>query len=303
MAAARPDQPAWIRDMGVNAKGEIKEVGRDRLNPQHYPVLFPKIRPAMMEHKQGFLSCSSTAEANDIVSAFNAYQDAHPGGRRLRIAAFHSKLGKNDAESARLQKQVKEAFERGEIDYLVTVHMLDEGLNFGRMSLYIDLNKAPPIKTVMQRIGRLMRFAPKDDHGYKEHVDIMMMADLNAESAKDMLELADMVKKQRFRPDPNGDDPKPDEIEKLPYAVEDIAWDLDKLVARLRAQGKEFFTKEQKQFEAGSADAERVLDYAARAGRLPRGERNSSERVLHNLLSQYLDMPVADRNAKVFTMN
>jgi hypothetical protein len=87
------------------------------------------------------------------------------------------------------EKKIRGAFSRGEIDVLITVKMLDEGINFPNMSLYVDLNQKVPVKQRLQRMGRVLRI--KED---KFGATVVGFAHQDADTLRDELQLV-----ERFR--------------------------------------------------------------------------------------------------------
>ena len=79
--------------------------------------------------------------------------------------------------------------------YIVSVRILDEGINLPHLSAYIDLNFNVSIKQMIHRIGRVLRLYPN-----KLTSDVLFLIDYrDEEKARDALSILDQIKNISFR--------------------------------------------------------------------------------------------------------
>jgi superfamily II DNA or RNA helicase len=151
-----------------------------RIRKNRYPELTKRLAPLVDRHKSGFFAANSIEEANELQRAFT---EAMPG---KKFAVFHGDL--SPAERNAIRKRM----ESGEDLFLFTVDLLDEGVNFPHMSLYVDLNRSVGARQLLQRWGRVARLSQG-----KEGVEIATLSDwTDAGSIGDKLELLEKMHSQ-----------------------------------------------------------------------------------------------------------
>lgn len=115
------------------------------LNPQLYHDVFSQLSPQLQPGHNGFITVATTTEADRIL----AYTKLN--FPKLRWATLHSDLSESE------KSQVLAKLKNHEIDFIITVRMLDEGLNFPTLDHYIDLTQMPTRRQFLQRVARVSR--------------------------------------------------------------------------------------------------------------------------------------------------
>lgn len=102
----------------------------------------------------GLIFCSRIAEAEELSEALN---ESEIGGRRLRTRVVSG----ND--SVELREQYVEALESGELDYLLTVDVFNEGVDIPSLNQVVMLRQTQSAIVFVQQLGRgLRKSAGKD---------------------------------------------------------------------------------------------------------------------------------------------
>jgi superfamily II DNA or RNA helicase len=148
------------------------------LNEEHDLALAAELKDRFLAHRKGFIATAEIDEAERIAEVFNRQV---PG---RKFAALHSKMNADE---------VLERFRKGEINYLVTVKKLDEGVNLPDMSLYVDLNRNVGPRQILQRIGRVLRL-----YHNKESSEVVALFNINEQEIREKLVLLDRILKGDF---------------------------------------------------------------------------------------------------------
>ncbi len=198
------------------------------LNPQHLPALLSRLAPRFKQHKHGFVSVGSVTEANDLVDSLNRL----PWPTPRKFAALHSRMTKQE------QKQVLDGLRKGEVNFVVTPRMLDEGINVPDLSLYVDLNHSVGPRQFLQRVGRVLRLAPG-----KESIDVVTLMSVDETNIRDNIHLLTKIREGGLKPGIKIVDA--DEVEQLKdrdqeeEGIERMGEQLEKVEEQLRQ--KEFW--------------------------------------------------------------
>ncbi|MCB0404881.1 MAG: DEAD/DEAH box helicase family protein [Bdellovibrionales bacterium] len=147
------------------------------LNPLHYKNVITLFEPLFLEHQRGFIATSSKDEAEAFTAALNEHFQRKKG-RKPTFAYLHSYM------PAAEKKKVKDDFKAGKIDFLVTIRMMDEGVNVPDLTLFVDINETTPPRQLLQRIGRILRVNP----GKQDPVDVVSFQRINDVEIADMLD-------------------------------------------------------------------------------------------------------------------
>ncbi|MEZ4749423.1 MAG: DEAD/DEAH box helicase family protein [Bdellovibrionota bacterium] len=147
------------------------------LNPLHYKNVITMFEPLFLEHQRGFIATSSKDEAEAFTAALTEHFKGRKG-RKPTFAYLHSYMSAAD------KKKVKDDFKAGKIDFLVTIRMMDEGVNVPDLTLFIDINETTPPRQLLQRIGRILRVNP----GKQDPVDVVSFQRINDVEIADMLD-------------------------------------------------------------------------------------------------------------------
>ncbi|MCB0416176.1 MAG: DEAD/DEAH box helicase family protein [Bdellovibrionales bacterium] len=147
------------------------------LNPLHYKNVITMFEPLFLEHQRGFIATSSKDEAEAFTAALTEHFKGKKG-RKPTFAYLHSYMSASD------KKKVKDDFKAGKIDFLVTIRMMDEGVNVPDLTLFIDINENTPPRQLLQRIGRILRVNP----GKQDPVDVVSFQKISDVEIADMLD-------------------------------------------------------------------------------------------------------------------
>lgn len=104
---------------------------------------------------RGLIFCSRKAEAIDLAELLNQ-RDVY--GHRLRTRAL---TGEHPVEERELVVQM---LERGELDYIVTVDVFNEGIDIPSVNQVVMLRQTQSSIVFTQQLGRGLRKAPGKDH-------------------------------------------------------------------------------------------------------------------------------------------
>ncbi|MBI4404180.1 MAG: DEAD/DEAH box helicase family protein [Deltaproteobacteria bacterium] len=170
-----------------NGRGSSYEI-----NPQYYDAVVKKLRPRFRQHKKGFLTVNSIEEAEALTKRLQAEMPDR------KFAVLHSELGEETADT--IDRARLPSSDPNRIDFLVTVRMLDEGINIPDFSLYIDLNKSLAPRQFMQRVGRVLRLSAN-----KEGVDIVTLMPMDEGSLRENIKVLEAIADNRFKGDHKGE--------------------------------------------------------------------------------------------------
>ncbi|OJU40732.1 MAG: hypothetical protein BGN97_05340 [Microbacterium sp. 69-10] len=104
---------------------------------------------------RGLMFCSRTEEARELVALLNR-RSVH--GRRLRTVALTGQ------DSINTREAVVERLERGELDYIVTVDVFNEGIDIPSVNQVVMLRQTKSSIIFTQQLGRGLRKAAGKDH-------------------------------------------------------------------------------------------------------------------------------------------
>ena len=155
------------------------------LNPAHYENLLRMIiGPILSANKKGFIVTATIAEAERLTEFLNRSVTG------IEFEVLHSQM-EEEARRGVLRRSVNSQGSH----YIVSVRVLDEGINLPHLSAYIDLNFNVSIKQMIHRIGRVLRLYPN-----KLTSDVLFLIDYRDESkARDALSILDKMKNISFR--------------------------------------------------------------------------------------------------------
>ena len=155
------------------------------LNPAHYENLLRMIiGPILSANKKGFIVTATIAEAERLTEFLNRSVTG------IEFEVLHSQMEEEERRGV-LRRSVNSQGSH----YIVSVRVLDEGINLPHLSAYIDLNFNVSIKQMIHRIGRVLRLYPN-----KLTSDVLFLIDYRDESkARDALSILDKMKNISFR--------------------------------------------------------------------------------------------------------
>lgn len=104
---------------------------------------------------RGLMFCSRTDEARELASILNE-REVH--GRRLRTVAL------TGADSVDVRESVVARLEAGELDYIVTVDVFNEGIDIPSVNQVVMLRQTKSSIIFTQQLGRGLRKAAGKDH-------------------------------------------------------------------------------------------------------------------------------------------
>jgi len=261
------------RELFTNALGE----GRFVIDPEMYPAVIKLLKPTLKNHDQGFIAVRTTHEAERFTEALKQEYgdvpiDKMANGKdvpKQRFAYLHSDMDP-DAKAA-----VMAAFQRGDIKFLITVNMLDEGIDVPKMSLYVDLTRSTDPKQLLQRLGRVLRLFPGKDRTRNKkgpHVQMISFQDVKDQSTADLLMKLDAMNESKDTKSQDDDEDgkeqgKDDEDEGAPPEVLNpntgpvsLQWSTTQL-----AKLKKFFTQDTAGLGKAQAEADQVTQALSKA--------------------------------------
>lgn len=145
--------------MFIKGKGN-----RYRFNPDYYEHLFERLKLKILDNPKGMIIVNSQEEAKELAAYLNRNKETF----NRRFDYVSSVRGVNE------NLEVQRRYETGEVDYIISVRMLDEGVRFKGMTLYIDLNTTFTVRSMLQRLGRVLGLE-LNKHG----VDVVYLAPNN----------------------------------------------------------------------------------------------------------------------------
>jgi superfamily II DNA or RNA helicase len=155
------------------------EGGRYVLNPKHYQAVLKRLSPMLKSKGQGFIVTATIAEADRIKEAMNTFYPDIP------VETLHSKTSSSAIEDLR----------SGELKFVISVKMLDEGINVPSIAKYIDLTKSSSIRQLVQRLSRPSRL-----YQGKYQVEAALFLSLSDEMIIQELDLIKTLRKGRLQP-------------------------------------------------------------------------------------------------------
>ena len=154
------------------------------LNPAYYESLLRIIAPILSANRKGFIVTATIAEAKRLTEFLNNSVSG------IEFDVLHSQM-----EEQERRKVLNRSVHSTGSHYIVSVRMLDEGINLPHLSAYIDLNFNVSIKQMIHRIGRVLRLYPN-----KLTSDVLFLIDYRDEQkARDALSILDQIKNISFK--------------------------------------------------------------------------------------------------------
>ncbi len=166
------------------------------LDPKYIHILLEALRPYLEKGKQAFMTVGTIDEVRVLVNLLRStfpemtFEGYHSGVERPEGSA-QDEIDRKDLKSpsvADLNRETERRFRAGEIDVLVAVGKLDEGLNFPFLKTYFDLNHSFTARQFIQRLGRLLRL---DEN--KSSVEVVSLMLTNEVNIRDNLALLDSL--------------------------------------------------------------------------------------------------------------
>ena len=154
------------------------------LNPAYYESLLRIIAPILSANRKGFIVTATIAEAKRLTQFLNNSVSG------IEFDVLHSQMEEQERREV-LNRSVHSTGSH----YIVSVRILDEGINLPHLSAYIDLNFNVSIKQMIHRIGRVLRLYPN-----KLTADVLFLIDYrDEEKARDALSILDQIKNISFK--------------------------------------------------------------------------------------------------------
>ena len=154
------------------------------LNPAYYESLLRIIAPILLANRKGFIVTATIAEAKRLTQFLNNSVSG------IEFDVLHSQMEEQERREV-LRRSVHSTGSH----YIVSVRMLDEGINLPHLSAYIDLNFNVSIKQMIHRIGRVLRL-----YLNKLTSDVLFLIDYRDEQkARDALSILDKIEQISFR--------------------------------------------------------------------------------------------------------
>jgi superfamily II DNA or RNA helicase len=156
----------------------VQSSNRFVLDPEMYPEVFSKLKPLLESKSPGFITTSTIKESERI---YENLQRAFPN---KKFALIHSEMSDKDIPS------LIESIRKREVDFVISVRMLDEGLNFPHFRTYIDLTPSFNPRQLIQRLSRTTRLSEG-----KTAVDMVFFYLASSSNLRDSIETFDQMLK------------------------------------------------------------------------------------------------------------
>jgi superfamily II DNA or RNA helicase len=148
------------------------------LDQEMYPEVFSKLKPLLESKSPGFITASTIKESERI---YENLQRAFPD---KKFALIHSEMSEKEIPS------LIESIRKREVDFVISVRMLDEGLNFPHFRTYIDLTPSFNPRQLIQRLSRTTRLSEG-----KTAVDMVFFYLASSSNLRDSIETFDQMLK------------------------------------------------------------------------------------------------------------
>jgi superfamily II DNA or RNA helicase len=205
------------------------ELGRQVLNPQLYNKVFARLSPLIRDSAPGFFATATITEAERVHTFLaSSFPDK-------KFKVLHSKLTNSQIN------KIEMALRNHEIDFVITVRMLDQGIDLPQLKTYIDLTASISPRQLVQRLARTTRLAID-----KHSANVALFLNVNESTVRDSLALVDQILLGRTRGDGQNvsDRQLNDFIQGLPLEL--TAKDIDAELSKLRSQLYDFWLAHRK---------------------------------------------------------
>ncbi len=225
-----------------------------RIKKEQYDPLAKRLTPLLKRHDSGFFAVNSIEEAESMARYFSQrFPDK-------KFEVYHGNLTGSQRAS------VEARMRAGEKIFLITVNLLDEGVDFPHMSLYVDLNRTLGVRQLLQRWGRVARLSPG-----KDSIEIATLTDWkDSDQIAEKVALLDSFASKgdlAFKPKSQKETEKP-QIDPLGNLVDGaiVLNDAEhaQQLAKLREAARQIFAMQSK-----ISPAERAAIYLEKTGMLP----------------------------------
>lgn len=156
------------------------------INPAYQSALVKGLRETILRNKSGFITVPTITAAEKLLPVL---REEIP---ELRFTTYHSG-NQFFRVSPSEQEEKREMISQHQVDYILTVRKLDEGINLPWLRLWINLNRSSNPRAILQRQGRTMRIS----FG-KHNMNTVSLTQLNEAILRDSLELFNAIAKGAF---------------------------------------------------------------------------------------------------------
>jgi superfamily II DNA or RNA helicase len=161
---------------------KVNDTSRFVLNPTNYPEVFSKIQPLIENKAPGFIIASTIKESQRL------YEHLTRAFPNKKFSLVHSYLEKKEMDF------FLEAIQLNQIDFVIAVRMLDEGINIPHFRTYIDLTPSFSPKQLLQRLSRITRLSEG-----KTSVDMTFFYSVSQETLKESITVFDHMLKNDYQ--------------------------------------------------------------------------------------------------------
>ncbi len=167
-----------IKDLFIQRIDNFDEAGgRFVINPKHYGYIAQFLKSLIQKKNKIIIVANSIEEAESLSRALKSiFPD-------FSVDFIHSK------QEADTNLEILEKFRKSRKGMIVSVRMLDEGVNLTDLDLLIDLNSTASVTQFLQRLGRLLRLKEG-----KTLVEAVSLVEINEDTASELLILMNELK-------------------------------------------------------------------------------------------------------------
>jgi superfamily II DNA or RNA helicase len=156
--------------------------GRLVLNPELYSKVFARLSSLITTKAPGFITTATIEEAKRVHLFL---KDSFPN---KNFSILHSDLTDQEVN------EIDQNLQKNKIDFVISVKMLDQGIDLPHLQTYIDLTASISPRQLVQRMARTTRLAKG-----KNTTQIALLLPIDENTVRESIELVDQLLLGRVR--------------------------------------------------------------------------------------------------------